>query len=126
MVLSIGAAALALRAGLAMRRARLLGRGRTPDMLRRHLRLAKLAVTLILIGFAAGPLSMLWLRGREPFGTVHALLGGTAATLFAVTAVLGWRLERGAAIPLNAHALAGLLAVLAAATAAAAGFVLLP
>lgn len=79
----------------------------------------------ILAGFVAGPASMVWLRGEEPFGTVHALLGAAAASLFASAGWLGRGLERGRGGP-DAHAVLGLLAMLAGAVAAVAGFVLLP
>lgn len=134
MLLSLGLAVAALRLGLALRRdrrARLRGQ-RAPAVrprgaLRRaHLRLAKPAVVLVWVGFVGGPLSMWALRGREPFGTVHALFGVTAALLFGGAALLGRRLEQARGRPLEAHALAGLLAVLAGAGAAVAGFVLLP
>ncbi len=80
----------------------------------------------MLAGFAAGPASMAWLRGERPFGTAHALAGCVAAVLFVATAILGRRLERGTGRPVDAHALLGVLALLAAAVAAVAGFVLLP
>ena len=48
------------------------------------------------------------------------------AALFASAAVLGWRLEHGRARAFEAHAWLGALAVLGAALAAVAGFVLLP
>jgi len=117
---------LALRAGLALRRARLGARPRSLALRRRHLRLAKVGVAAAALGFAGGPASMVWLRGREPFDSVHSLLGGLAILLFAATAVLGRRLERARGNPRNAHALCGLLAILAACAAAMAGLVLLP
>ncbi len=126
MLLSIGLAALALRAGLRLRRERQAGRRRPPELRRRHLRWAKPAAAMALVGFVGGPLSMAWLRGRDPFHTFHALLGVTAALLFAATAIMGRRLERGRTRALDIHALAGLLAVGCAALAAVAGFVLLP
>ena len=63
MVASLGVVALALRAGLRLRRARFGREPRTPDLLRNHLRLAKPAVALICVGFLAGPISAAWLRG---------------------------------------------------------------
>ena len=126
MLATIALAALALRSGLARRSARRRGARRAPAALRRHLALAKPAVVLVAIGFVAGPASMLWLRGREPFGTAHAWIGVTALVLFGVAGLLGWRLERGRGRPLDAHAALGTLAVLVAAAAALTGFVLLP
>ena len=126
MAATVATLLLALRAGLAVRRARLGARPRSPALRRRHLRLAKAGVTAAALGFVGGPASMVWLRGREPFDTVHGLLGGLALLLFATTAVLGRRLERARGNPRTAHALCGLLAILAACAAAMAGLVLLP
>jgi hypothetical protein len=126
MLVSLGAAGLALRAGLGLRRARLQRRPRTHAALDRHARLGKLAVVLVLVGFAGGPLSMAWLRGREPFGTAHAFAGVCAALLFAGAGLLGRRLERGRGRPLGAHAALALGATLAAVIAFATGLVLLP
>jgi len=126
MVTSLVLALLALRAGLALRRGRRGLARRDPAQRRRHLRVSKPAVWMIVAGFAGGPLSMALLRGERPFGTVHAWIGLVAAMLFCVAAGLGWRLEHGPARPFDAHALVGVLAVLAAAVAAVAGFALLP
>lgn len=126
MGVAIALCALALRAGLALRRAR-LGRGRrTSAGRRRHLRLAKPAVVLVCVGFVGGPLSAVWLRNWTPFGSFHAWLGLLAAGLFAAAALLGRRLETGRSRAFDLHALLGALGVLAAAVAAVAGFVLLP
>ncbi len=126
MVASLALAALTLRAGLALRRSRLGLRPRTPGLRRAHLRIAKPAVVVILVGFSAGPVSAWWLRGWEPFGTFHALVGTLAAGLFAAAAVAGRRIETGTSRAFDAHALLGGLALLLAALAAVAGFVLLP
>ena len=83
-------------------------------------------MVLIGVGFLAGPASALWLRDWTPFASFHSWLGLLAALLFALTAVLGRRLERGRGRPIQAHALLGGAAVLVAAVAAVAGFVLLP
>jgi hypothetical protein len=126
MLLSLALAALTLRAGLALRRARLGRAPRDPGLRRRHLRLAKPAVALILAGFVGGPLSALWLRGWTPFTTFHGVLGLVVAALFVAAALVGRRLERGRSRAFEAHARLGALAVLGAALAAVAGFVLLP
>jgi hypothetical protein len=126
MVLSLACALLALRAGLAMRRRRLHGGSHSPELLRRHLALAKPAVVLVLIGFAAGPVSAVRFRGWEPFDSLHALLGGLAASLFAAAAWIGWGLERRRGGSASTHGALGLAAVLFAALASMAGFVLLP
>lgn len=126
MVATLAGVGLALRAGLALRRARHKRRRRTPGMRRAHLRAAKPAVVLAAIGFAAGPVSAVWLRGWEPFATFHAWVGVAALAAFGATAVLGHRLERGAGRAREAHAIAGGIAALLAAVGAVAGFVLLP
>jgi hypothetical protein len=126
MVASIGLAALALRKGLGLRRARLRHLRREPAALRDHLALAKPAVAMLLVGFLAGPLSMLTLRGREPFGTAHAWIGATAIVLFVATAWMGRQLELRRSRSVDTHALLAALAMLLAAVAALTGLVLLP
>jgi hypothetical protein len=122
---AIGLAAAALRAGLRLRRARLARSPRTARQRSRHLRLGKLAVAAALLGFLAGPLSIVTLRARAPFETAHALLGVLAAAGFAATYLLGRRLEHGRASH-TLHGALGVASVLLAAAAAVAGFVLLP
>ncbi len=126
MTVAIALLALALRAGLRLRRSRLGPARRTPALRGRHLRLAKPGVALLLLGFAGGPLSALWLRDWTPFGSFHAWLGVLAAGCFASAALLGRRLERGRSRAFDLHALLGGLGLLAAAVAAVAGFALLP
>ncbi len=126
MVASLGVVALALRAGLRLRRARFGREPRTPDLRRTHLRFAKPAIALICVGFLAGPISAFWLRNWTPFATFHAWLGILAAALFLAVAYLGWRLEQHRGRPADAHAILAGLAVLAAAVAVVAGLVLLP
>lgn len=126
MLVSIGLAGLALRAGLRLRRARLGRAPRDASLRPRHLRLAKPAVVMVLIGFLAGPISAVWLRGWEPFSSFHGGLGLLVASLFAGAGLIGRRLERGRSRAFEAHAWLGALAVLGAALAAVAGFVLLP
>jgi len=126
MLASLALVLLTLRSGLALRRARRARRPPPRDGRRKHLRLAKPAVALALIGFVGGPLSALWLRDWTPFSTFHGVAGGVAALLFALAAIQGRRLEAGEPSARNAHALLAGGAVLAAAVAAMAGFVLLP
>jgi hypothetical protein len=126
MVASLGVVALALRAGLRLRRARFGREPRTPDLLRAHLRFAKPAIALVFVGFLSGPISAAWLRDWTPFATFHAWLGFLAAALFLAVALLGWRLERRRGRPVDAHAALAGFAVLAAAVAVVAGLVLLP
>ena len=126
MLLSIGAVAVALRHGLRLRRARLAGARRDPEWRRRHLRVARPAVAALLMGFVAGPLSAVALRGFEPFDTFHGAVGIAVAALFAAAAWLGHRIAHGRSRARDLHALLGGLGVLLAGLAAVAGFVLLP
>ena len=126
MSVALAMAALAARSGLRMRRARRLGIRRDPADRARHLRVAKVAVVAITFGAAGGPLSMLWLRGRDPFETAHAAIAILALMLFLTTAWIGRGLERGRGRSLDAHALVAALALLCAGIAAVTGFVLLP
>jgi hypothetical protein len=126
MVVSLGLALAALRAGLVLRRARGARRPAPRGARRRHLRLAKPAVVCVLLGLAAGPVSAVWLRGWEAFATLHAWLGLAAALGFAGAAATGRRLEAGRNDARQTHALLAGLALLAGAVAAIAGFVLLP
>jgi hypothetical protein len=126
MAVSLAMCGLALRAGLALRRSRQGGVRRTSSMRGAHLRLAKPAVAMLLIGFVGGPVSAALLRDWEPFHSFHAWLGVLAASLFAAAAVLGRRIERGRSRAFDRHALLGVVALLFGAVAAVAGFVLLP
>jgi hypothetical protein len=126
MALSIGLVLAAFRVGLTIRRARTRKRPPPRGARARHLRLARPALLLLLLGAMGGPLSSLVLRGWSPFGTLHGLLGGACALLFFATWRLGRRLEAGELGAREAHARFGALGVLGAAVAAIAGFVLLP
>lgn len=117
---------LALRSGLRLRRARLGLARRPPDGRRAHLRVAKPAVALVLIGLAAGPPSAVWLRGWEALHSLHGWLGVAVAAGFGAAAAVGHRIESGRSRAFDAHARLAALAVLLGAAAAVAGFVLLP
>jgi len=125
MSVSLAVVVLALRAGLGMRRRRLQGLRPKPDLIRRHLALAKPGVALVLIGLVGGVVSSVWLRSWEPFDSFHSWLGLVSALLFASAATLGRRAGRGREEAAR-HGLVGLFAVLAALVAMVAGFVLLP
>ncbi|MBW2269917.1 MAG: DUF4079 family protein [Deltaproteobacteria bacterium] len=126
MVCGLTLLARALRSGLALRRSRIGPVRRKPDMRQRHLRNARAAVAVLLIGAVGGPFSWVWLRGGELLGTFHGWVGLVVVALLVTTATLGQRLVRGASRAFDAHALAGSLVVLLAALAAMAGLVLLP
>jgi hypothetical protein len=126
MVLGITLAFVAMRAGLKLRRARTQGGRRTRAMRDVHLRLAKPAVVVVAVGFLGGIVSAYFLRGWTPFENFHGWLGLAVAGLFVAAAVVGHRIEEGKSRAFDAHALLGGLALLSAAVAAVAGFVLLP
>jgi hypothetical protein len=115
-----------LRFGLQLRRSRRFRTPRAKNLRDRHLRIAKPAVAAIFVGLIAGPISAIWLRDWDPLQSFHGWMGILAAALFAAAAVAGHRLEEHRSRAFDAHALLGLLAMLAALVAAVAGFVLLP
>jgi hypothetical protein len=120
---------LALRAGLALRRARRLGARRDGRAYARHLRLAKSAVALLPLGYAAGLASAVGLRGWDALASAHGWIASASLALFLAAAFAGRRLERraaGAPGSPDAHALLGVLAALCAAASLFSGFVLLP
>jgi hypothetical protein len=126
MLASLALAAGALRAGLALRRARRLGQRRSADAYRRHLRLAKPALVLLVIGFFAGLASSVFLRGWDALATAHGAVASAALAAFLATGALGRRLERGRTRAVEWHARLAALAVVLAAAALGTGFVLLP
>jgi hypothetical protein len=122
---AIACAVLALRSGLSLRRARQRG-SHLWEVRQRHLWWARLAVGGVALGFVGGVASMIWLRGRDPFATLHGAVAIAALILFAAAGTLGWRLEHGAPASREVHALVATLAVLSAGLAFATGWVLLP
>jgi len=126
MLCSLGAVLLALRAGLEMRRRRSRGQPPGRDLIARHVRLARPAVTAIGVGLLGGPISSFLIRDWTPFATLHAWLGLLAGALFIAAGWIGLQLASGRSRQVDAHGWLGLLATLAAAMASFAGFVLLP
>jgi hypothetical protein len=126
MLMSLALAAAALRAGLALRRARRIGQRRSAEAYRRHLRLAKPALAFLAVGFAGGLASSVGLRGWDAFETAHGLVASSALASFLATGTLGWRLEHGKSRAVEWHARLAALSVLLAAAALGTGFVLLP
>jgi hypothetical protein len=118
-------ALLALREGLRIRRGRL--RGRRVDS-RRHRRLGRAAVALLVGGGAIGLGSMAWLRPEEPLGaSVHFRIALPALAGLAAGGILGLRLERGAGPGTRSlHAWLGALGLLLGLAAAGAGSAILP
>jgi hypothetical protein len=126
MLASLALAGAALRAGLALRRARRLGRRRSADEYRRHVRLAKPALVLLAFGFALGLASSVGLRGWSALGTAHGAVASAALAAFLATGALGRALERGRSRAVEWHARLAALSLLLAAAALGTGFVLLP
>jgi len=126
MVLALALVVLALRRGLELRRRRHRGLGGRRALVAAHVKVAKPAVILISIGLLGGPVSAVWLRDWEVLRTFHGAMGVLAAAGFAVTGWMGWQLQRGRSRRVDVHGWLGLIAFLAAAVAAVAGFVLLP
>jgi Protein of unknown function (DUF4079) len=126
MVASIGLALATARLGFAIRRRRVVGRPVGAPLRRRHLRLGKSAVLLAVVGFALGPASMAWLRGRPVFDSLHGILGLIVTGLFLWTAHSGRALARGDASARGLHRLVAASSIAAALLSAVAGFRLLP
>lgn len=126
MVASLALAVATLRAGLRLRRARRLGQRRAAADYRRHLRLAKPTLVVLVVGFAGGIASAVGLRGWGAFTTAHGAVATGALAAFLATGVIGRRLERGDRALLEWHARLAALAVGLAVAAIGTGFVLLP
>lgn len=140
MLACLALAALTLRSGLHLRRARLHGGGgasvSAAAARRGHVSLAKCTLALLWPGFFGGLASALWLRGWDALATLHGALACAALCAFTATAMLGRRLLRGGdgddggaaahARRREWHGRLALLSLLAALAAFGAGFVLLP
>jgi hypothetical protein len=122
-VITLGLAAA--REGLTIRRHR-LRRARYDRA--RHLRLARWFVALAALGYLSGLVSMVWLRGQEPWQSAHGAITSAALAALLSAAALGQRMVHHAAPPaLRAvHLSAGALGLLLALAAAIAGFAILP
>jgi hypothetical protein len=114
-----------LREGLRIRRGRIARR--SVDS-RRHRRLGRVAVPLVIAGFAGGLASMYWLRHDEPLaGSVHFLFALPAVIGLAAGGALGLRLERGAGLRTRRlHAWLGAIGLLLGLGAGMAGMAILP
>jgi hypothetical protein len=129
MLMALALVLLALRAGLTLRSARRLGARRDGRTYARHLRMAKIAVAALPLGYAAGLLSAVGLRGWDALGSAHGWISSGTLALFLAAAWRGRRLaarESAASESRDLHALLGVLAALCAAASLFTGFVLLP
>ena len=129
MVGSLVLVVLALRLGLKLRQQRqgraVSSQPRAP-LIAAHVRLAKPAIVLFLVGFVLGPVSAVALRGWEPFSKFHGWLGLVATVLFTLAAYWGHALETRKSRQAGRHGVTAGVALLIAAAGAVAGFVLLP
>ena len=126
MTIALGLVLATLRSGLAMRSRRVRGLRPILEDRQRHLRLAKPALAMIWIGFAAGLASSSLLRGWELLGSAHGKVSLVSLALFTATGWLGHQLEEGQRTDPERHAWLALAAVFSAAASLGTGFVLLP
>ena len=126
MLTSLGMAIATARLGLAIRRRRLAGQPVGAVLRRRHLRLGKVSLVAIAVGFSMGPVSMLVLRDRSAFESFHSMLGIIVLGLFAWTGWSGRALSRGNREAREIHRIAAASSLGAALLSAVAGFILLP
>jgi len=126
MLLSLVAAVATARLGLEIRKRRLAGRPAGAARRRQHLRLGKLTLLMIAVGFVAGPLSMAFLRDRAIFDSFHSILGIIVAGLFAWTGWSGRALAGGNSEARDIHRIAAGSSMAVAFVSAVAGFTLLP
>jgi hypothetical protein len=126
MLLSLVTAIATARLGLEIRKLRLAGEPAGAPRRRRHLRLGKLTLLMVAVGFVAGPLSMILLRDRAIFDSFHSILGIIVAGLFAWTGWSGRALARGNQEARDIHRIAAGSSMAVAFASAVAGFTLLP
>jgi hypothetical protein len=126
MLVAIGLVFVALRRGLELRRRRLRGERGRGARVAAHAAIAKPAVILVVVGLVGGLVSAVVVRDWAPLRSFHGWAGLLAAALFGATGFVGRQLLRGRSRAVDAHGWLGLVAFLAAAVAAVAGFVLLP
>lgn len=126
MIASLVVAVMTARMGLEIRRRRARGAPVGGALRARHLRFGRRAITMVAIGFVAGPVSMFLFRDRSVFDSFHGILGIIVLGLFSATGWTGRALSRGDREARGIHRLAAAAAIGSALLAAVAGFVLLP
>jgi hypothetical protein len=126
MVIAVAMAFATARLGLEIRRRRASGRSVPRELRERHLRFGRRTLVMIGIGFVLGPLSMDFLRGRDPFDSFHSILGIIVLGLFAWTGWTGRALARGNPEMRDLHRIVAASSLGAAMLSAIAGFILLP
>jgi hypothetical protein len=126
MSVSLGLAVATARLGLEIRNRRRRGQAVGRALRDRHLRLGRSTLALVVVGFAAGPPSMAWLRDRPVFESLHAVLGLIVLGLFLWTGWSGRALAAGNPDARDVHRIAAAASIAAALLSAVAGFRLLP
>lgn len=126
MVASIAMAIATARLGLEIRRRRAKGQPPGRELRERHLRFGKIAIVMVVVGFTAGPPSMLYLRERAWLDSFHAVLGLIVLGLFVWTGWSGRALANGDHEARAVHRIAAGAAIATAMAASIAGFTLLP
>lgn len=126
MTVSLGLAVATARLGLEIRSRRRHGEAVGRALRDRHLRFGQSAIALVVVGFAAGPPSMAWLRGRPVFESFHAVLGLIVLGLFLWTGWSGRALAAGNREARDVHRIAAAASIAVALVSAVAGFRLLP
>lgn len=126
MVASLVCAVLTARLGLEIRRRRTKGQPPGKALRDRHLRFGKTSISMVIVGFLAGPPSMLFLRERAWFDSFHSILGVIVLGLFLWTGYSGRVLARGDQEARDIHRIAAGSAIASAMLSAIAGFGLLP
>lgn len=126
MVATLALAVWTARLGLEIRRRRAGRQAVGPELRRRHLRLGRLTLSGVALGFGLGPVSMFLFRDRAVFESFHGVLGLIVLGLFAWTGWSGRALRRGDEQARDVHRLAAAASIGAAMLSAVAGFTLLP
>lgn len=126
MIASLVLAGGTARLGIEIRRRRRAGRAVGPGLRRRHLRLGRATLWLVVVGFLLGPCSMALFRGRELFASFHGILGLIVTGLFLWTGHSGRALAHGDRSARSLHRALAAASLAAALLAAVAGFTLLP
>jgi hypothetical protein len=126
MVLTLVFAFSTARMGLRLRRARIRREVPQPALRVRHLRFGKATISMVVVGFAAGPPSMIFVREQAGFDSFHAILGLITLGLHLWTGWSGRALARGRAEARDVHRIAAAAALATSMLAAVAGFGLLP
>ncbi|MFK7895514.1 MAG: DUF4079 family protein [Myxococcota bacterium] len=126
MVLTLVVALRTAKLGLDIRRLRARSARVGKDLREAHLRFGRLAMILVWVGFAMGPVSMLLFRERAAFDSFHGILGVIVLGLFSWTGWTGRALSRGDQEVRGIHRLGAAASLGAALLSAVAGFTLLP